>query len=58
MKPTTTPGNASGKVSSAVSSERPGKRCRASSKPTSVASVSVIAVVAAASAKVATRLDR
>ena len=48
MKPTTTPGKASGKVSIATSTARPGKRCRCRNIPAMVAITSVATVVAAA----------
>ena len=52
MKPTTTPGNASGNVSIATSSEWPGNRFRCRNNPAIVAMMSVTAVVAAASTTV------
>ena len=58
MKPITTPGNASGKVSSAVSTSRPAKRLRVRNTPAMPEITSVTAVVAAASTTVETRLDR
>ena len=52
MKPTTTPGKASGKVSIAIRTLRPGKRCRCRNMPAMVATISVTTVVAAASSTV------
>ena len=56
MKPTTTPGKASGNVNNATSARRPGNRRRASSRPQTVESTSVAAVTAAESAIIASRL--
>src|SRR6516225_2327214 len=58
MKPTTTPGKASGKVSIAVSTARPGKRWRCRNKPAMAAITIVAAVVAAASSTVLIRVAR
>ena len=58
MKPTTTPGNASGKVSIAISTARPGKRWRCRNMPAIVAMTSVATVVAAASSTVLIRVAR
>ena len=58
MKPTTTPGNASGKVSIAIRTARPGKRCRCRNIPAIVATISVTMVVAAASSTVLIRVAR
>ena len=57
MKPTTTPGNANGKVSSASSVRLSGNSRRASSKPAITDTTSVAAVTAAESSTVAPRLD-
>jgi hypothetical protein len=58
MKPTTTPGNANGKVSSATSTARPGNAWRWRNSPATVAIASVAAVVAAASSTVLMSVPR
>ncbi len=58
MKPITTPGNASGSVSSAVNTSRPGKRLRVRNTPLMPEMTSVATVVAPASSTVDTRLAR
>lgn len=58
MKPTTTPGNASGKVSMAVISRLPGTAWRTRNSPATLDSTSVASVTAADSTTVETRLPR
>jgi hypothetical protein len=58
MKPTTTPGKASGKVRSAVRKPRPGKRLRERNRPAKPEMTSVAKVTAAESSSVETRLRK
>jgi hypothetical protein len=58
MKPMTTPGKASGKVRTAISVSRPGKRLRTRNSPLVTEIARVTAVASAASATVITRLAR
>ena len=58
MKPTTTPGKASGKVSIAVRKVRPGKRLRERNRPAMPEITSVATVTAPESTSVETRLRK
>ncbi|CPO87914.1 Uncharacterised protein [Bordetella pertussis] len=58
-KPTTTPGNASGNISSATSARRPGNsRCQARKRPIGSDSNSVASVASVATSDSATVLNR